>query len=192
MRGELRKTPVEELLKPNAAVELEALAAEIARHDEAYHRNDAPLISDADYDRLRGRNDAIEARFPGLVRDDSPSKRVGASVAAGFTKVTHSKPMLSLGNAFNEYDIREFHGRIRRFLNLSDDETVEIVSEPKIDGVSVNARFERGRFVLGATRGDGEEGEDAVAGGGGVALVIGSSGAGILGDASLVRIAHVG
>ncbi|MGE4561576.1 MAG: NAD-dependent DNA ligase LigA, partial [Rhodospirillales bacterium] len=109
MSGELRKTPVEELLKPNAAVELEALAAEIARHDEAYHRNDAPLISDADYDRLRGRNDVIEARFPDLVRDDSPSKRVGASVASGFTKVTHSKPMLSLGNAFNEDDIHEFH-----------------------------------------------------------------------------------
>ncbi|PPR72413.1 MAG: DNA ligase [Alphaproteobacteria bacterium MarineAlpha3_Bin4] len=163
MSGELRKTPVEELLKPNAAVELEALAAEIARHDEAYHRNDAPLISDADYDRLRGRNDAIEARFPDLVRDDSPSKRVGASVASGFTKVTHSKPMLSLGNAFNEDDIHEFHGRIRRFLNLGDDETVEIVGEPKIDGVSVSARFERGRFVLGATRGDGTTGENITA-----------------------------
>jgi len=111
----LRDVSVDELLKPDAAVELEALAAEIAQHDEAYHQQDAPTISDAAYDALRKRNEAIEARFPDLVRDDSPSKKVGAAPAAGFGKVQHNPPMLSLGNAFSTDDVAEFYDRIRRF-----------------------------------------------------------------------------
>ncbi len=158
--NELRAVPVGELLKPDAAVELEALAREIALHDTAYHQEDAPKISDADYDTLRKRNDDIETRFPDLVRDDSPSKRIGAAVAQGFGKVRHNPPMLSLGNAFSAEDVAEFYDRIRRFLSLGADEPVEIVAEPKIDGLSVSLRYENGRFMQGATRGDGREGED--------------------------------
>ena len=158
--NELRAVPVGELLKPDAAVELEALAREIALHDTAYYQEDAPKISDADYDALRKRNDDIETRFPDLVRDDSPSKRIGAAVAQGFGKVRHNPPMLSLGNAFSAEDVAEFYDRIRRFLSLGTDEPVEIVAEPKIDGLSVSLRYENGRFMQGATRGDGREGED--------------------------------
>lgn len=159
----LRDVSVDELLKPDAAVELEALAAEIAQHDEAYHQQDAPTISDAAYDALRKRNEAIEARFPDLVRDDSPSKKVGAAPAAGFGKVQHNPPMLSLGNAFSTDDVAEFYDRIRRFLSLGADEPVALVAEPKIDGLSISIRYEHGRFVRGATRGDGREGEDVTA-----------------------------
>tara|TARA_R110001606_G_scaffold102167_6_gene224333 strand:+ start:23705 stop:25846 length:2142 start_codon:yes stop_codon:yes gene_type:complete len=162
-RESLRDIPVDALLKPDAAVELEALAAEIAQHDEAYHQQDAPTISDAAYDALRERNDAIEARFPDLVRDDSPSKKVGAAPAAGFGKVRHNPPMLSLGNAFSTDDVAEFYDRIRRFLSLGTDEPVALVAEPKIDGLSISIRYEHGRFVRGATRGDGREGEDVTA-----------------------------
>jgi DNA ligase (NAD+) len=160
MSGDLRDVSVADLMKPDAAVELERLADEIARHDEAYHQNDAPIIPDADYDALRQRNEAIEARFKDLVRDDSPSRRVGATAAGGFGKVTHTVPMLSLGNAFDEEDIREFHDRIRRFLKLELGDGIEIVGEPKIDGLSVSLRYEAGEFVLGATRGDGATGEN--------------------------------
>ncbi|MBO6521308.1 MAG: NAD-dependent DNA ligase LigA [Rhodospirillales bacterium] len=155
--------PVDKLLKHDAYDELAALAAEIAAHDAAYYQEDAPSVSDADYDALRKRNEAIEARFPDLVRDDSPSKRVGAAVAAGFGKVQHNPPMLSLGNAFSSEDVAEFYDRIRRFLSLGADEPVEIVAEPKIDGLSVSLRYENGKFVRGATRGDGREGEDVTA-----------------------------
>lgn len=158
--GDLRGIAVEDLMKPDAAVELEMLAAEISAHDAAYYLDDAPHITDAAYDALRQRNDAIEARFPDLVRDDSPSKRVGAGVAAGFGKVQHRPPMLSLGNAFNDEDVTEFYERIRRFLSLDTAEPVEIVAEPKIDGLSISLRYEEGVFVRGATRGDGREGED--------------------------------
>lgn len=156
----LREIPVEELSKPDAAVELEALAAEIAEHDRRYHQEDAPIISDAEYDALIQRNQALESRFPDLVRADSPSKRVGAAPAQGFAKVRHPRPMLSLSNAFGETDIEDFLARIRRFLNLGAEEEVEVVAEPKIDGLSVSVLYRRGRYERAATRGDGTEGED--------------------------------
>jgi len=158
-----RAVPVEELTPLDAAAELAALAREITAHDRAYHQDDAPTIPDAEYDALRRRNEAIEARFPDLVRPDSPSRRVGAPVAAGFEKVTHARPMLSLGNAFSAEDVREFLARIRRFLALPEAEPLEIVAEPKIDGLSVSLRYEGGRFVQGATRGDGTTGENITA-----------------------------
>ncbi|MBI2235849.1 MAG: NAD-dependent DNA ligase LigA [Magnetospirillum sp.] len=154
---------VANLTPMEAAAELKRLAAEIARHDRAYHTQAAPLISDAEYDALVRRNTAIEARFPELVRPDSPSRRVGAAVAEGFRKVRHAVPMLSLDNAFADQDVAEFAARIRRFLGLSAEEPVALVAEPKIDGLSINLRYEHGRFVQGATRGDGSEGEDVTA-----------------------------
>jgi DNA ligase (NAD+) len=155
--------PVAELEPGQAALELERLAGEIRRHDAAYYQNDAPLVSDAEYDALRRRNDDIEARFPELKRQDSPSERIGAAPAAAFAKVRHVRPMLSLANAFEPTDIAEFVERVRRFLNLKPEEEVAVVAEPKIDGLSASLTYERGRFVLGATRGDGEVGEDITA-----------------------------
>jgi len=151
------------LTEREAAAELERLAAEIAAHDKAYHGDDAPVISDAEYDALRRLNDAIEARFPDLVREDSPSRQVGAAPAGGFAKVTHARPMLSLGNVFSEDELRDFVDGLRRFLKeLRDDPAIaiEFVAEPKIDGLSVSLRYENGEFVTGATRGDGAVGED--------------------------------
>lgn len=159
----LRDTPIDDLLKPDAKVELEALAAEISQHDESYHNQDAPTISDAAYDALRQRNEAIEAKFPDLILANSPSVKVGAAPTAGFGKVQHSPPMLSLGNAFSKEDVVDFHDRIRRFLSLSVDEPVDLVAEPKIDGLSISIRYEDGKLVKGATRGDGREGEDVTA-----------------------------
>lgn len=152
-----------DLTLAEAKRELAALATELAEHDRRYHGEDAPVISDAEYDALKQRNTAIEFRFPELVREDSPSARVGAAPAEGFGKVRHRIPMLSLGNAFSEGDLLDFIASIRRFLKLADDEALEIVAEPKIDGLSFNARYEQGRFVQGATRGDGQEGEDITA-----------------------------
>ncbi|MFP6740015.1 MAG: NAD-dependent DNA ligase LigA, partial [Alphaproteobacteria bacterium] len=154
---------IETLSAAQAADELERLAAEIAFHDRLYHTEDNPEISDAEYDALRRRSDAMEARFPDLVRHDSPSRRVGAAPSEGFAKVTHSRPMLSLGNAFNDDDVRDFVTRVRRFLGLADDEAVDLVAEPKIDGLSAALRYEGGQFIQGATRGDGQTGEDITA-----------------------------
>ncbi|MEL6794614.1 MAG: NAD-dependent DNA ligase LigA, partial [Pseudomonadota bacterium] len=124
----------EALTPAEAETELARLASEIARHDEAYHRNDAPEISDAAYDALRRRNQAIEAAYPGLIRDDSPSANVGAAPSAAFGKVRHEAPMLSLGNVFADEELREFDARIRRFLGLAADAALAYVAEPKIDG----------------------------------------------------------
>jgi DNA ligase (NAD+) len=148
------------LTEAEAAAELAALAAEIARHDALYHGQDAPEISDADYDALVARNRAIEARFPALVRADSPSRRVGAATAEGFAKARHGEPMLSLNNVFSPEEFAEFCASIRRFLGLAPDEPLRFVAEPKIDGLSINLLYEDGAFIRGTTRGDGLEGED--------------------------------
>ncbi len=154
------ETPVEDLTPLEASAELAHLAREIIRHDRAYHQKDAPVVTDAVYDALKRRNRAIEARFPHLVRADSPSQKVGAAPQAGFAKVRHTAPMLSLGNAFADADVADFLDGIRRFLKLPEDSDIELMAEPKIDGLSVSLRYENGKFVSGATRGDGETGED--------------------------------
>ena len=155
-----RSISVEALTSAQAAEELNALASEMAGHDVAYYQNDDPNISDANYDALRLRNQAIEERFPDLKRADSPSDKVGVTPESGFGKIQHSVPMLSLGNAFNVQDLEDFDTRIRRFLSLDDAETISYTSEPKIDGLSASLRYEKGVLVKGATRGDGQVGED--------------------------------
>ena len=152
-------TPVPDLTESEAADELARLADELAAHDRRYFQDDAPAISDGDYDALKRRNADIEARFPHLVRDNSPSLRVGAARAEKFSPVEHGAPMLSLDNAFSDDEAVEFDARIRRFLRLGD-ETVAYTAEPKIDGLSASLRYERGVLVQGATRGDGRVGED--------------------------------
>ncbi len=166
MSADLRDIPVEELLELEAGVELEALAREIAKHDLAYHQDDAPLISDNEYDALKRRNARLEERFSDLVRVDSPSDRVGAAPATGFAKIPHARPMLSLGNAFSTEDLSDFTDGVRRFLKeLRDDPdlALEMVAEPKIDGLSVSLRYAEGKFSQGATRGDGATGENVTA-----------------------------
>jgi DNA ligase (NAD+) len=159
----VKTIPVDALNELDAAIELAALAREIARHDKLYHGKDEPEISDADYDALVARNRAIETRFPQLIRADSPSRRVGAAVAEGFAKSRHGEPMLSLDNVFSPEEFSDFCKRIRRFLGLSEDEALAFVGEPKIDGLSINLLYENGVFIKGATRGDGAEGEDVAA-----------------------------
>jgi DNA ligase (NAD+) len=154
---------VEKLTTRQAEAELERLAAEIAAHDRRYYQEDAPSVSDDIYDALRKRNEAIERRFPQLIRPDSPSRRVGAAPAQKFAKVRHSVPMLSLGNAFSDDEIAEFVERVRRFLRFTPDQKIVFTAEPKIDGLSCTLRYERGRLTRGATRGDGMEGEDVTA-----------------------------
>ncbi|MGA0605060.1 NAD-dependent DNA ligase LigA [Phenylobacterium sp. VNQ135] len=153
--------PPESLTEAEAVEELTKLADEIARHDIRYYQEDAPSISDAEYDALKQRNTAIEARFPHLIRDNSPSLRVGAARSEQFAPVEHGVPMLSLDNAFSDEDALEFDARVRRFLKL--DEEVSYTAEPKIDGLSCSIRYEQGRLVQAATRGDGRVGEDVTA-----------------------------
>jgi len=155
--------PVEKLTEKAARAELARLARQIARADAAYHRHDAPEISDAAYDALKRRNAEIEARFPALIRPDSPSGRVGAAPAEGFAKVRHERRMLSLENAFAPDEIAEFDARIRRYLGLAPDAPLIYTAEPKIDGLSLSLRYEGGRLVQAATRGDGETGENVTA-----------------------------
>jgi DNA ligase (NAD+) len=155
--------PVDTLTEQEAAAELAALAAEITHHDRLYHQQDAPEITDAEYDALRRRNAAIEARFPHLIREDSPSNRVAVAPDSGFAKVRHRTPMLSLDNAMDAEEFADFCSRARRFLGRAADTPLALVAEPKIDGLSINLTYENGRFVRGATRGDGTEGEDVTA-----------------------------
>jgi len=163
-RADVAKIAVDALTEAEAAAELARLSAEIARHDALYYQSDAPEIPDADYDALRKRNAAIEARFPALVRADSPSRRVGAAPVEGFGKIRHAVPMLSLGNAFDDADVADFVARIVRFLGAGvSADTLEFTAEPKIDGLSISIRYEQGRLVQAATRGDGSEGENVTA-----------------------------
>jgi DNA ligase (NAD+) len=154
---------IQDLTELDAVIELAALARDIARHDRLYHSKDQPEITDAEYDALVARNRALEARFPQLIRSDSPSRRVGAPVAEGFTKSRHGEPMLSLDNVFSPEEFSDFCKRIRRFLGLAETEALAFVGEPKIDGLSINLLYENGVFIKGATRGDGAEGEDVTA-----------------------------
>jgi DNA ligase (NAD+) len=146
-----------------AADRLAFLAAEIARHNALYHGEDAPEISDADYDALMRENSALEAEYPHLVRADSPSKLVGAAPSGHLAKVGHAAPMLSLDNGFADEDVIDFVARVRRYLSLGADEPVALTAEPKIDGLSCSLRYEHGVLVLAATRGDGAVGEDVTA-----------------------------
>ena len=157
------KTDPAKLTEAQAKAELKRLATEIAAHDKRYYQQDAPSVTDAEYDALRQRNSAIESRFPKLIRPDSPSKRIGAAPTGKFKKVRHAVPMLSLDNAFAEQDVIDFVARIRRFLKLSEDEKLAFSAEPKIDGLSMSLRYEGGELVTAATRGDGAEGEDVTA-----------------------------
>ena len=154
---------VQTLTKAQAKVEHKRLALEIESHDKAYYQQDAPKVSDAEYDALRQRFNAIEARFPEFVTSESPSQKVGAKPSGRFAKVRHAVPMLSLDNAFAEPDVLDFVGRIRRFLRLGDDDEIAFSAEPKIDGLSMSLRYEGGELVTAATRGDGAEGEDVTA-----------------------------
>jgi DNA ligase (NAD+) len=151
------------LTKAEAKVEHKRLTLEIERHDKAYYQEDAPKISDADYDGLRKRFNAIEARFPEFINAESPSQKIGAAPSGKFKKVRHAVPMLSLDNAFADEDVVDFVGRIRRFLRLADDDGIDFSAEPKIDGLSMSLRYEGGELVTAATRGDGAEGEDVTA-----------------------------
>jgi len=159
-----RKLPdTADLTEAQAKVEHKRLTLEIERHDKAYYQEDAPRISDAQYDALRQRFNAIEARFPEWVTPGSPSQKVGAAPAGRFKKVRHAVPMLSLDNAFAEEDVTDFVGRIRRFLKVGENERIDFSAEPKIDGLSMSLRYEGGELVTAATRGDGAEGEDVTA-----------------------------
>jgi DNA ligase (NAD+) len=156
-------TNIQKLSKSQAKAELRKLIKQIAEHDERYYQRDAPIVSDSDYDVLRGRLEAIEKRFPDLVTPDSPSQKVGAPALEKFGKVRHRFPMLSLNNAFSNEEVEDFVGRVRRFLKLPADATLEITAEPKIDGLSISLRYENGELVEAATRGDGYEGENVIA-----------------------------
>src|ERR1700730_10729397 len=164
MAAKAKKTLVDvaKLTKAQAKVELTRLALELEGHDKRYYQDDAPVVTDAEYDALRQRYNAIEKRFPEFVTSDSPSQKVGAAPSGRFKKVRHAVPMLSLDNAFVEQDVLDFVGRIERFLKLQDDK-IDFSAEPKIDGLSMSLRYEGGELVTAATRGDGAEGEDVTA-----------------------------
>ena len=149
---------IKDLSKEEAAKELAYIAQEMAKSDIAYYQKDNPYLTDAEYDSLKRRNEEIEARFPELIRSDSPSKKIGAPLQSGFKKVPHRFPMLSLGDVFSIEEVEDFVQSVKRFLNSSKD--IQFIAEPKIDGLSFSARYEKGRFVQGATRGDGVLGED--------------------------------
>ncbi|WP_196780490.1 NAD-dependent DNA ligase LigA [Roseovarius gahaiensis] len=163
MATDTAQQAVEELSQAQAKAELARLADLLARADRAYHVDDAPIMADSDYDSLVRRNEAIEDRFPDLKRPDSPSDRVGFTAAEAFGKVTHAVRMLSLGNAFEAEEIKDFDARIRRYLGMADDAPLTYTSEPKIDGLSLSLRYEQGKLVQAATRGDGAVGENVTA-----------------------------
>lgn len=152
--------PVSELSLEEAKEELQKLAEQIAYHDQKYYENDAPEVSDAEYDELRKRNQAIEFRFPELIRTDSPEKKIGSAPAQRFGKVEHLVPMLSLSNAFSDEDLQDFYDRIRRYLSLDAQETISLIAEPKMDGLSASILYENGKLSVGSTRGDGFKGEN--------------------------------
>jgi DNA ligase (NAD+) len=154
---------VTKLTKAQAKVELKRLALELEGHDKRYYQDDAPEVTDAEYDALRRRFNTIEARFPEFVTSESPSQKIGAQPSGRFAKVRHAVPMLSLDNAFAEQDVLDFAARIRRFLKLGDDDSIGFSAEPKIDGLSMSLRYEGGELVTAATRGDGAVGEDVTA-----------------------------
>jgi DNA ligase (NAD+) len=156
-------TDVTKLTNAQAKVELKRLALELEGHDKRYYQDDAPSVTDAEYDALRQRFNAIEKRFPEFVTSESPSQKVGAQPSGRFAKVRHAVPMLSLDNAFAEQDVLDFVARIRRFLKLGDDDRIGFSAEPKIDGLSMSLRYEGGELVTAATRGDGAVGEDVTA-----------------------------
>ena len=162
-RREKSETPVDDLTEKQAKAEHARLAEDIAAHDRRYYQDDAPTVSDAEYDALRRRYGAIEARFPQSRTLESLTQRVGVAPSARFAKVRHAVPMLSLDNAFADEDVVDFVSRIRRFLRLGEDEEIVFSAEPKIDGLSMSLRYEGGKLVTGATRGDGSEGEDVTA-----------------------------
>ncbi|MBY3084625.1 NAD-dependent DNA ligase LigA [Rhizobium laguerreae] len=154
---------VDTLTIEEAAAELERLAKEIAHHDALYHGKDQPEISDADYDALKRRNDALEVRFPELIREDSPSRHVGAAPSVTFSPVVHARPMLSLDNTFSQEDVQDFVAGVYRFLGRLPDQSIAFTAEPKIDGLSMSVRYENGRLTTAATRGDGTTGENVTA-----------------------------
>jgi len=162
-KQDMTKVPVDDLTAKQAEAEHARLEAELKEHDRLYYQQDAPKISDAEYDGLRRRYGEIERRFPELRTLESLTLKVGAAPSGRFAKVRHAVPMLSLGNAFSEQDVVDFVGRIRRFLRLPEDEVLAFTAEPKIDGLSLSLRYEGGELVNGATRGDGTEGEDVTA-----------------------------
>src|SRR6059058_4486396 len=154
MASQSTETHINELTAKEAKAEHARLEAELRKHDAAYYQRDAPTVSDAEYDALRRRYEAIEKRFPDLRTLDSLTRKVGAAPARGFAKVRHAVPMLSLQNAFGEEDVADFVARIRRFLNLKEGEVLVFTAEPKIDGLSMSLRYEDGALVRAATRGD--------------------------------------
>ena len=158
-----RGRPISDLSPGEASAEHARLGEEIAEHDRRYYQEDAPVVSDADYDALRRRYEALEKRFPQLATPESLTRKVGAAPAEKFAKLRHAVPMLSLGNVFSDEEVVDFVARVRRFLGLAEEAKLVFTAEPKIDGLSCSLRYERGRLVSAATRGDGFEGEDVTA-----------------------------